>query len=204
MIWEIDGLERLSRLMRYTYENYYRSRNDMARLCRLDRTTLPTLDNAWKTERNVKEETIRSVAPFIKIPDLDGPYWLEEGEKVAPSACFTGSEFVAVARGIIVPRVTQDEPRPALSAAILRQAERVEQSIEDIAKECDLPPERIERMIALGGWGIGTRQDYRQSLIELVEIGGWYGDISELAEIYGIVLEEPENQSQQEKNGAKA
>ncbi|MBE7384441.1 MAG: hypothetical protein F6J95_023880 [Leptolyngbya sp. SIO1E4] len=192
--------------MKQTYERYYRSRNDMARLSRLDRTTLPTLDDAWKTERNVKEETIRGVAPFIKIPDLDASYWLEERETVNPAACFTGSEFVAIARGIIAPRVTEDEPRPPLSAAILQQANRMEQTLEDIARECDLPLERIKRVVALGGWGVGTHQDYRQSLIELAEIGGWYGSVADLAEVYGIYSEETEAEEDavEESNGARA
>ena len=159
----------------------------MARLCRLDRTTLPTLDDAWKTGRNVREETIRGVAPFLKIPDLKLDYWLVENEEVNPAACFTSSELVAVAREIIRPRVTNEDPMPPLSKAILEQAERMEHDLEFIAREIRLPVERIERVIALGGWGVGTHEDVRTTLAELASLGTWYGDVKALADAYGII-----------------
>ena len=186
-MWTTDGLKRVSALLRQSCDAYYRGRlGTMGRFSRTDRGTLAKLENAWNTGLATQEKTVRDIAPFVQIPDLKLNYWRVEDEQVNPAACFTGSELVAVGRGIITPRVTDEDPIPPLSKAILEQAERMEHDLEFIAREIRLPVERIERVIALGGWGVGTYDDAKTSFGELASLGTWYGDVRKLADIYGI------------------
>lgn len=152
-----------------------------------------------------QEETFDDLGGAVWIPDLAFPYKKDDGS-INADACFTGKELQAIARGIIEPRVTDDEVRPPLSRAILEQMQRMEHNWQRVAADTGLSIPRLKRIVAIGGWGTGSAEAMKEAFFELLGIGEWYGDKERLMAIYSpeIVKKPPTTTDRDQiENGAK-
>ena len=204
--WTLGGLQRIADLIKLTQKLYWDGkRQPMARaLGQQDYKNLSNLERLAPTGAyEPQEETFEALSGGVWIPDLDLPYRNDDGS-INSSACFTGGELQAIARGVITPRLSDDEDRPPLSQAILHQMELLEDSHENIAHTSGLPVERVKRVIAIGGWGVGSSEDTDTAFYELLNLGTWYGNWRALAQIYRPkVFEQPgQTYKKQQENGA--
>lgn len=184
-IWTIDGLARLGQLMKLTYRiSGLGNRNAWARFIRKDGSSVQKLEESSEGRTTPRESNIRSLGGLIWIPDLGLDYWIEEKQQINHAACFTGGELQSIARGVIAPRVSDNEDRPPLSRAILHQMKLTEDTYEDIAHASGLSESRVRRVVAIGGWGVGSVEEARASFFELLNLGTWYGDWKALTLIY--------------------
>lgn len=137
-------------------------------------------------------ETLEQMAPFIEVPFLgDSRDFVPNGYQA-----FSPDELLGVARELLSPRVEPEDQASLFTRTILAQAEALDVTIEGISNESGIPMDRLNRILALGGWSSWSPEIYA----EIIRLGTWYGDVEKLTRALGA-QESKKPAPQREDNG---
>lgn len=196
-MWTQEGLERIGRLVKRSYLIHYR--NNWSQFSRaaggVYNHTISRMANS-PGDPPPRPDTLIQVAPHVEIPFMGSSKDFYSG---GPQA-FSSTEFIAVATGILEPRVDYEEPEPRLKKAVLAQAEAENLSIEDIADASGIQLERLKRILVLGGWPDAGPKN----MVEIIKLGSWLGDLNDLAKVMGITPDEEGVPANNTKNGSQS
>ena len=186
-MWTPDGLRRVGRLVKRSFnEHYDGNQSAMSRATGgINAGTLMAIMRLEKYRSDEEtpmkipsKETLEKLAPFIEIPFLDN------AEKFYPGCdrAFSADELLSVADGVLAPRVSEDDTYPALTRAIMDQAEVDGLTARGVAKKSGISEDRLQRILALGGWANADRAN----MVEIIMLGTWYGAVEKLAKAMNV------------------